>query len=327
MKKNSAGFSILIMVAAAIIINPFTASYYQSMQLEEVPAAKMTDSLYSEIAEKSKLYEAVPQDAEIHKIWKATPGYNGVKVDVEASYQRMKQGGIFDENLLVFKQIPPKVHLKDLPASPIYRGNPEKPMVSFLINVAWGNEYIPKMLDTLDKYHVKATFFLEGRWVKENTELAKMISDSGHEVGNHSYSHPDMSRLSSNAIMNELQRTNEVIEAATGKKPDWFGPPSGSYRDEVTSAARSLQMGMVLWSVDTIDWQKPSPDVLFARVMKKVHNGAMILMHPTDATEKSLEKLILSIKKKGLSIGTVSSLMNEERLIREPAVLRKQDQQ
>ncbi|MFY4773933.1 polysaccharide deacetylase family protein [Metabacillus sp. RGM 3146] len=326
MKKNTARFSFLAMLAAAIIINPFTASYFESFKMA-VPAGNMTNSLYDEIAAKSKSYEAAPQNAEIHKIWKATPGYNGLTVDVNASYEKMKKGGKFDDSLLVFKQVPPVIHLKDLPPSPIYRGNPEKPMVSFLINVAWGNEYIPKMLDTLTKYHVKATFFLEGRWVKENPELAKMIADAGQEIGNHSYTHPDMSRLSSDAIRSQIQKTNEVIQAATGKKTVWFGPPSGSFRDEVTKVSRQMNMGMVLWSVDTIDWQKPSPEVLFARVMKKVHNGAMILMHPTDSTEKSLEKLILSIRKKGLMLGTVTSLMSEERIITHPGQETVQDQQ
>jgi len=67
-------------------------------------------------------------------------------------------------------------------------------MVSFLINVAWGNEYLPDILATLKKQNVKASFFLEGRWVQKNPELAKMIVEAGHEVGNHSYTHPDMSK-------------------------------------------------------------------------------------------------------------------------------------
>ena len=69
-------------------------------------------------------------------------------------------------------------------------------MVSFIINVAWGNEYLSDMLATLKKHHVSATFFLEGRWVQKNPELAKMIADAGHEVGNHSFTHPDMKNLS-----------------------------------------------------------------------------------------------------------------------------------
>ena len=95
-------------------------------------------------------------------------------------------------------------------------------MVSFIINVAWGNEYIPDMLATLKKHQVYATFFLEGRWVKNNPDLAKMIVDAGHEVGNHSYSHPDMRTLESIKVREELKKTNEMIEVTTGEKVKWF---------------------------------------------------------------------------------------------------------
>ena len=81
-----------------------------------------------------------------------------------------------------------------MPPSPIYRGHPEKPMVSFIINVAWGNEYLPEILATLKRHQITASFFLEGNWVKSNPDLAKMIVSAGHEVGNHSYTHPDMQK-------------------------------------------------------------------------------------------------------------------------------------
>jgi peptidoglycan/xylan/chitin deacetylase (PgdA/CDA1 family) len=96
--------------------------------------------------------------------------------------------------------------------------------------------------------------------------------------------------------------------------PTWFAPPSGSFRDEVVKIAEEMEMGTVMWSVDTIDWQRPEPHVLVERVLSKVHNGALILMHPTSSTSDSLETLILSIKQKGYSFGSVSMLVDEERL-------------
>ena len=88
----------------------------------------------------------------------------------------MKKAGEFDETKLVFEEVPPTVHLDDLDPQPIFRGNPEKPMVSLLINVAWGNEYIPPILKILDDHQVKATFFFDGSWVKNNPDLA--LTDS-----------------------------------------------------------------------------------------------------------------------------------------------------
>jgi probable sporulation protein (polysaccharide deacetylase family) len=152
--------------------------------------------------------------------------------------------------------------------------------------------------------------------VKNNPELAKMIVSAGHEVGNHSYTHPDMKRISAAQTREQLLKTNEVIEAATGKKSIWFAPPSGSYRDETVTIAAEFKMKTVMWTVDTIDWQKPSPDQLINRVTSKISNGSMVLMHPTESTAKSLDTLITLIEEKGLKIGTVSDLMSEERIIK-----------
>ena len=225
----------------------------------------------------------------------------------------MKKHGVFNEKMLVFDQIKPRVHLSNIKGAPIYRGNPQKPMVSFIINVAWGNEYLPEMLATLKRYNITTSFFLEGRWVKENPDLAKMISESGHEIGNHSYTHPDMKKLSTNEIKNQIEKTNIVIEATTGKACKWFGPPSGSFRDEVVEVADDYGLGTVLWSVDTIDWQKPNPETIIQRVATKIHPGALILMHPTESTTKALEGLIRTVEQKNYQISTVSDTLSEER--------------
>jgi probable sporulation protein (polysaccharide deacetylase family) len=180
--------------------------------------------------------------------------------------------------------------------------------------VAWGNEYLSEMLATLKKHNISVSFFLEGNWVKKNPDLAKMIVSSGHEVGNHSYSHPDMKQLTASRAREQMVKTNEIIEAATGEKCVWFAPPSGSYRDETIKVADELKMMTVMWTVDTVDWKKPSPDVLINRVMTKIDNGSMVLMHPTESTAKSLNRLITQIKQKDLKIGTVSELMSEERV-------------
>ena len=308
-------FLFIFLLTFGTIQNPYTTSYVEQLKQTGLTVTKQKDPLYLEIEEKASQFEVQPQNAEIHKVWKATPGYNGLKVDVKRSYESMKKSGEFDPKKLVYDQVSPAIHLSDLPPSPIYRGNPNKPMVSFLINVAWGNEYIPDMLEVLKKHDVSATFFLEGRWVKENPELAKMIVDSGHEVGNHSYSHPNLKTMGSEEIREQLVKTNEVIEATTGQKITWFAPPSGNFRDEVIKIAAQLNMGTVMWSVDTIDWKRPTPEVLVNRVMTKIHPGALILMHPTSSTAQALDALIASIKQKGFKISSVSRLLSEERII------------
>ncbi|WP_318504512.1 polysaccharide deacetylase family protein [Bacillus sp. T3] len=305
---------IIAVTALCIIYNPISDHYVAYLKAESVQVGKHSNPLLEEITSKRKLYYVPAVDARIDPVWKATPGYNGREVDIKASYEKMKDQGHFNEEKLIYKQIKPKVHLQDLAASPIYRGNPDKPMVGFIINVAWGNEYLPDMLATLKKHNIQASFFLEGRWVKENPDLAKMISEAGHEIGNHSYTHPDMKNLSAAEIKNQLQKTNDVIEATTGRVPTWFGPPSGSYRDEVVKIADIMGLGTIIWSVDTIDWQRPAPETVIQRVESKIHPGALVLMHPTAPTAKALDRMITIIESKSLKIGTVSETLSENRI-------------
>ncbi|WLR53388.1 polysaccharide deacetylase family protein [Mesobacillus subterraneus] len=307
--------SVMLIAGWIMVNNPFSNTYVTGLKAGTVAVTGIENSLMSEIEMKAKEYEIEPSDARKDPVWKVIPGYNGLKVDVKKSYSKMEKEGEFDPEKLVFKQVPPEIHLSDLPPMAIYKGHPEKPMVSFIVNVAWGNEYLTGMLATLKKHNVTASFFLEGRWVKNNPGMAKMIADAGHEIGNHSYTHPNMKELSAPKINEEIKRTNEVIEAVTGVKTKWFAPPSGYYKDEVVEIAAAHRLGTVMWSVDTIDWQKPSQDQLINRVMGKVHNGAMILMHPTESTAASLDELITQIKDIDLQIGTVSNMLSENRIV------------
>lgn len=309
-------FLFFVFISYGAVHNPFSENYIERLKEETLPATQIkNDELYNKIVVEAKKYERPAQDAIVHKVWKAIPGYNGLVVDVEASYKKMiKNGGKFSPDKLIFKETRPKVHLDDLPPNPIYKGNPEKPMVTFLVNVAWGNEHLPQMLKTMKKYDVKSTFFLDGSWVKKNPQLAKMIVEEGHEIGNHAYSHPDMRKLSKERIREELEKTNEVIYATLAVVPKYFAPPSGSFRQDVVEIAHELNMKTIMWSVDTVDWKSPPPEEMVQNVLQKVHPGAMILMHPTASTAEALEQLILGIRGKGLQIGTVTQLFDEARI-------------
>ncbi|HZG74028.1 MAG TPA: polysaccharide deacetylase family protein, partial [Chondromyces sp.] len=189
--KHIIGILCIVVISFMIIQSPWPNQYIQSLKRDAVTAVSQKSELELQIGKAALDYKKEPKDAVIDPVWKAVPGYNGIEVDREASLKKMKKSGSFDEKKLVFKQTSPNVHLDDLPAAPIYKGNPEKPMVSFAINVAWGEEYLPEMLSVMKKEGVYATFFFEGRWVTKNPELAKMVVESGHEAGNHSFSHPD----------------------------------------------------------------------------------------------------------------------------------------
>ncbi|MBB5172027.1 polysaccharide deacetylase family protein [Texcoconibacillus texcoconensis] len=307
-------FLFILVLSLSSVKNPITSSYLHDLTDEATMTMQAEDPLYQEILEYRDDYEEDPIDARVDKVWKAVPGYNGLQVDVTSSFEQMKEEGQFDERRLVYDQISPEVSLEDLPPSAIYRGNENKPMVTLMVNVAWGNEELPELLKVMNEQEIRSTFFLDGSWVKNHPKLAKMIVEEGHEIGNHAYSHPDMRHLSSGQIAEELDKTNEVIEATLDVTPDWFAPPSGSYRDEVVKLAADRNMGTMMWSVDTIDWRNPAPEQMTRKVLDNVHNGATVLMHPTQSTARALEDIIDGIKDQGYRIGTVSELMDEKRL-------------
>ncbi|WP_347550339.1 polysaccharide deacetylase family protein [Pseudalkalibacillus hwajinpoensis] len=316
MKKSWIQLIVFIMilgVAAGSLQNPYTSMYLSDLKEEASIITVSGNSLYNEILEAKAKHDIAPENAVIDRVWKGIPGYNGIVIDVKASYEKMK-GKSFDESMLVRSEVEPDIQLDDLEPAPVYKGNPEKPMVALMINVAWGEEYLPDMLQLFKKHSVHATFFLDGSWAKKNSDVVRMIDEEGHEIGNHAYSHPDLKRLTNSAIQKELEDTNKVIEATIDKKPVVFAPPSGSYAANAVEIANRLGMQTVLWSVDTVDWKKPSPQVLTERVLQNVHAGALILMHPTEPTKKSLEAIIRGIKERGYTPGTVSQVLDSKRI-------------
>lgn len=293
--------------------NPYTESYIEAIETVPVTSSQEEKELMNKIKEIGAQYEEEPEDAVIDKVWKKVPGYNGLKLDVNKSYNQMKEKRKFDKNLLSLREVKPEVSLKDLPPAPIYKGNPNKNMVSLMINVSWGEEHIPAMLQALKEQKVKATFFIEGKWAQENEEDVKLILEEGHEIGNHAYNHPDLRTKSASEIRQQLEQTNEIIENITGEVPTLFAPPSGAFTQEVVEIASDIGMETILWTADTIDWKKPTKQVMIKRVMDKIDNGTLVLMHPTPVMAIGLEDLILKIKEKEFRIGTVSNTLSEKR--------------
>src|SRR5699024_1291498 len=129
-------FVIILIISIGAVKNPFAIEYMNNLESETV---FKQSTLYKEINERAKEYEEPPIDARLDRVWKAVPGYNGLAVDVEASYDKMKELEQFDEKKLVFKEVQPQITLDKLEPAPIFRGNEQKSSVAFLINVAWGN--------------------------------------------------------------------------------------------------------------------------------------------------------------------------------------------
>jgi probable sporulation protein (polysaccharide deacetylase family) len=303
------------MFAFGTVKNPWSTRYLHDLKQSTVVAVDKSAPLYEKIEAAAEKYNEPAIDARIDRVWKAIPGYDGLKVDVDASYKKMmKAGERFSRENLVFREVHPEVHLNDLNPAPIYKGNPNKPMVSLMVNVAWGNEYLPKILKILKQEHAHATFFLDGSWVKKNPDLAKMIAEAGNEIGNHAYSHPNLKTTAPAATRQQLEKTNAVIRSTLDLKPKVFAPPSGYYNDQTVKVASQLGMKTLLWTVDTIDWKRPNPQEMTVRVLQQIHSGSLILMHPTESTAAGLRNIIQGIRDRGYQIGTVSDLLSEDRL-------------
>ncbi|MBE1446453.1 polysaccharide deacetylase family protein [Paenibacillus sp. OAS669] len=272
------------------------------------------EALKQRIQQEAQRRYIAPINAKVDRVWKAIPGYNGLEVDIEQSLALTEQQPNTDNLKIVTKEIKPAIGLEQLGPQPIYKGNPNKPMVSLMINVAWGNEYLDKMLDVLEKEQVHATFFFDGSWLKNNIPTALKIKEKGHELSNHAYSHKNMSELSSAKATEEITKTQLLLEKELGVQNRLFAPPSGDFDQETVNIAHSLKLQTILWTLDTVDWMKPEPATIIRKISTKVEPGSLILMHPTASSSSALQQMIKIIKSKGLVLGTVSELISSNRV-------------
>lgn len=274
---------------------------------------KTETSLYKEIIKKSYHYEQPPENAYINTVWQKVPGRNGLKINIDESYKQMKKDKVFNQDLLVYEQVNPEINIKDLQAAPIYRGHHEKEMVALLFYVVAGSEYLPSILNILKEEYVQATFFIEGKWASENKRFVQMIDEQGHAIGNHGYNYSNMGRLSKIDIREQMEQSNRILKAITGKTPNWFAPPSGSFTEEVIEVANNLDMETVLWSVDVKSWENPSVKVMMDRIETNIHPGATVFLHLNHSIVQGLPQMIHFLKNKGYSLDTIDELLSEER--------------
>lgn len=198
---------------------------------------------------------------------------------------------------------------------PIYCVQTEKPQVSVSFDAAWGADDTDELLRILKENNVKATFFLCGYWVEKYPEEVKKIAADGHDLGNHSATHPHMSRISSEEIAQELQKCHENVKKLTGVEMELFRPPFGEYDNHVIETAEENGYYTIQWDVDSLDWKEQGAEVEIRQVLEHKHlgNGSIILFH-NDAkyTPKVLDTILRGIKEKGFEIVPISQLIHRE---------------
>lgn len=196
---------------------------------------------------------------------------------------------------------------------PIYCVEKDYKVLSISFDAAWGNEDTQQLIDILKTENIQATFFVVGAWVDKYPESVKALSDAGHEVMNHSATHPHMPDLSTEQMTEEVQSCNEKIKAITGVQPTLFRPPYGDYNNAVISTMRSIGMYSIQWDVDSLDWRNPAPSEITQRVVENAQNGSIILFHNAAVnTPAALPSVIAGLKAKGFSFLPVSKLIYTE---------------
>ena len=197
--------------------------------------------------------------------------------------------------------------------SAIYNGNREKPNVSLMFNVYENTEIVNAIVDTLDEYNVKATFFIIGINAKNYPEALSRVIDAGHEIGNHSYDHSNEKNFGREYAESEILKCEELIYKETGIIPRLFRPPQGQYSCDVEKIVNEKNYSIILWSIDTRDWEHTPPERIKNIIDKNLSGGDIILMHDytsgKNTTCDALELIIPSLLSRGYEFVTVSELM------------------
>lgn len=201
---------------------------------------------------------------------------------------------------------------RDLPIYCVDKPEDDK-TIAISFDAAWGNEDTQQLIDILEKYNVKTTFFVVGGWVDKYPESVKALADAGHEIMNHSNTHPHMTQLSAEAMKDEVKKCDEKIKSVTGVTPTLFRPPYGDYNDQVVQALREIDHYTIQWDVDSLDWKNLSASEITDRVTKRVKPGSIVLFHnAAQNTPEALPAILETLQGEGYKIVPISEIIMKE---------------
>lgn len=198
---------------------------------------------------------------------------------------------------------------------PIYCVQTEKPQIALTFDAAWGNEDTKQIMEILKKHDVKVTFFMTGGWVSSYPDDVKYILSEGHDLGNHSENHKNMSQLSDSEKKKELMSVHDKVKQLTGYDMFLFRPPYGDYNNDVVKTAKECGYYTIQWDVDSLDWKDYGVDSIIKTVTQNKHlgNGSIILCHNgAKYTAEALETLITTLKDAGYTFVPLSELIIRE---------------
>lgn len=196
----------------------------------------------------------------------------------------------------------------------VYLGNTEQPVIYLTFDAGYENGSTAKILDTLQKHNVKGAFFLVGNYIERNPDLVRRMVDEGHIVGNHTMHHYDMSKIQDfDAFSKELSDLEALFQETTGQElPKYYRPPQGVYSEENLKAAQKLGYKTVFWSLAYVDWnndRQPTREEAFSKLLPRIHNGAVVLLHSTSKTNgEILDELLTRWEEMGYKFSTLDEL-------------------
>ncbi len=197
---------------------------------------------------------------------------------------------------------------------PIYCVETDKKQIAISFDAAWGNDDTEQLISILKEYDVPATFFVVGAWVDKYPESVKALADAGHQIQNHSNTHPHMPQLSREQMVDEIESCNKKIENITGTCPTLLRPPYGDYDNALIEVMTELNMNTIQWDVDSLDWKdSATPDSICQRVTSKVKNGSIVLFHnDADHTPAALPNILKCLKDEGYEFVFIEDLILKE---------------
>ncbi len=195
-----------------------------------------------------------------------------------------------------------------------YLGDTSKKVIYLTFDAGYENGATPAILDALKKHNVKATFFLVGNYIKTEPDLVKRMIAEGHNVGNHTASHPDMSKISTmETFQSEIVSLENMYKELTGQEMQkLYRPPQGKFSIENLKMAKELGYKTFFWSLAYVDWiegNQPTKEFAFSKLLPRIHNGAIVLLHSTSATNAAiLDELLTKWEEMGYSFGNLAEL-------------------
>lgn len=200
---------------------------------------------------------------------------------------------------------------KKIPIYCVDRG--DEKICSLTFDAAWDDSDTDRLISVLKKYDAKATFFVVGEWAEKYSASVKKFSDAGHEIANHSDTHPHINNLSEQNILDEIEKCGEKIERITKKKPTLFRGPYGEYNNTVIEAAEKLGYKTLQWDVDSLDWKELSKDEIAERVLRRVRPGSVMLFHNgIKNTPDALEIILKKLKEDGFKVVCASDMIYQK---------------